>query len=62
MFGVVTIPIIIGMIIRKLFGNFIVKNMNIIQIISIGLFSLVLLLFILRNGIALLCLSKLQEL
>ncbi len=41
MFGVVTIPVIIGMIIRKLFGNFIVRNMNIIQKISIGLFSLV---------------------
>ncbi len=41
MFGVVTIPVIIGMIIRKLFGNFIIRNMNIIQKISIGLFSLV---------------------
>ncbi len=41
MFGVVTIPVIIGMIVRKLFNNFIDRNMNMIQKISIGLFSLV---------------------
>ena len=41
MFFVVTIPVIIGMIIRKLFGNFIEKNMKIIEKISIGLFSVV---------------------
>ena len=41
MFFVVTAPVIIGMLIRKLFSNFIENNMNIIQKISIGLFSLV---------------------
>ena len=41
MFGVVTIPVIIGMIVRKLFSDFIDRNMNMIQKISIGLFSLV---------------------
>ena len=41
MFFVVTIPVIIGMIIRKLFNNFIENNMKIIEKISIGLFSIV---------------------
>ncbi len=41
MFFVVTVPVIIGMLIRKLFNNFIENNMNIIQKISIGLFSIV---------------------
>ena len=38
MFFVVTIPVIIGMIVRKLFNNFIENNMKIIEKISIGLF------------------------
>ena len=41
MFFVVTIPVIIGMIIRRIFSNFIEKNMNVIEKISIGLFSIV---------------------
>ena len=41
MFFVVTIPVIIGMIVRKLFNNFIENNMKIIEKISIGLFSIV---------------------
>ena len=41
MFFVVTIPVIIGMIIRRIFSNFIVRNMNVIEKISIGLFSIV---------------------
>ena len=41
MFGVVTVPVIIGMIIRKLFSNFIENNMKIIEKISIGLFSII---------------------
>ena len=41
MFGVVTVPVIIGMIIRKLFSNFIEKNLKIIEKISIGLFSII---------------------
>ena len=41
MFFVVTVPVIIGMIIRKVFNNFIENNMKIIQKISIGLFSIV---------------------
>ena len=41
MFFVVTIPVIIGMIVRKLFNNFIENNMKIIEKISIGLFSVV---------------------
>ena len=41
MFFVVTVPVIIGMIIRKFFSNFIEKNMKIIERISIGLFSIV---------------------
>ena len=41
MFFVVTVPVIIGMIIRKVFSNFIENNMKIIQKISIGLFSIV---------------------
>ena len=41
MFFVVTIPVIIGMIIRKILSNFIERNMNIIEKISIGLFSIV---------------------
>ena len=41
MFFVVTIPVIIGMAIRKLFNNFIENNTKMIQKISIGLFSIV---------------------
>ena len=41
MFFVVTVPVMIGMIIRKLANNFIENNMRIIQRISIGLFSIV---------------------
>ena len=41
MFFVVTVPVIIGMIIRRLFSNFIERNMNVIEKISIGLFSIV---------------------
>ena len=41
MFFVVTIPVIIGMIIRKIFNNFIENNMKYIQRISIGLFCFV---------------------
>ena len=41
MFFVVTIPVLIGMIIRKLADNFIVNNMKILNKISIGLFSIV---------------------
>jgi BASS family bile acid:Na+ symporter len=41
MFFVVTVPVIIGMILRKLWGNFIVNNMKIINKISIGLFCIV---------------------
>ncbi len=41
MFFVVTVPVIIGMILRKLFGNFIVNNMKIINKLSIGLFIIV---------------------
>jgi len=41
MFFVVTVPVIIGMILRKLWGNFIVNNMKIINKVSIGLFSIV---------------------
>ena len=41
MFFVVTIPVIIGMTIRKLFNNFIENNTKMIQKISIGLFSIV---------------------
>ena len=41
MFFVVTVPVIIGMIIRKLFNNFIQMNMKIIEKTSIGLFSIV---------------------
>ena len=41
MFFVVTVPVIIGMILRKLWGNFIVNNMKIINRISIGLFCIV---------------------
>ena len=41
MFFVVTVPVIIGMIMRKLLGNFIVNNMKIINKISIGLFLIV---------------------
>ena len=41
MFLVVTVPVLIGMIIRKLADNFIVNNMKIINKISIGLFSIV---------------------
>ena len=41
MFFVVTIPVIIGMIIRKLFNNFIENKMKYIEKISIGLFCLV---------------------
>ena len=41
MFFVVTIPVIIGMIVRKLFNNFIENNLKIIEKISIVLFSIV---------------------
>ena len=41
MFFVVTIPVLIGMIIRKLADNFILNNMKIINKISIALFSIV---------------------
>ena len=41
MFFVVTVPVIIGMIIRKLWGNLIVNNMKIINKISIALFCIV---------------------
>ncbi len=41
MFFVVTIPVIIGMIMRKLLSNFILNNMRIINKISIGLFCIV---------------------
>ena len=41
MFFVVTVPVIVGMIMRKLLGNFIVNNMKIINKISIGLFLVV---------------------
>ena len=41
MFFVVTVPVIIGMIIRKLWGNLIVNNMKIINKMSIGLFCIV---------------------
>ena len=41
MFFVVTVPVIIGMIIRKFFNNFIERNMKIIEKISIGLFIIV---------------------
>ena len=41
MFFVVTVPVIIGMIMRKLMGNLIVNNMKIINKISIGLFLVV---------------------
>ena len=41
MFFVVTIPVILGMLIRKLAGEFILKNMKLIQRISIGLFIIV---------------------
>ena len=41
MFFVVTVPVIIGMIIRKLANNFIENNMKLIQKISIGLFVIV---------------------
>ena len=41
MFFVVTLPVIIGMIIRKFFNDFIANNTKIIERISIGLFSIV---------------------
>ena len=41
MFFVVTVPVIIGMIIRKTFNIFIEKNMKYIEKISIGLFCFV---------------------
>jgi len=41
MFFVVTVPVIIGMIIRKLANDFILNNMRIINKISIGLFCIV---------------------
>ena len=41
MFIVVTVPVIIGMIIRKIFNNFIESNMKYIEKMSIGLFCLV---------------------
>ena len=41
MFFVVTVPVIIGMIIRKIFNDFIENNMKYIEIVSIGLFCIV---------------------
>ena len=41
MFFVVTIPVIIGMITRSFAGNFIIKNILVIQRISIALFILI---------------------
>ena len=41
MFFVVTVPVIIGMIIRKFFSDFIENNIKIIERMSIGLFSIV---------------------
>ena len=41
MFFVVTVPVLLGMILRKFLGNFIVNNMKIINRISIGLFIIV---------------------
>ncbi len=41
MFGVVTVPVIIGMTIRKLLNDFIERNMKIIERISILLFSII---------------------
>ncbi len=41
MFLVVTVPVIIGMIIRKRANDFVLRNMKIIQRISIGLFIIV---------------------
>ena len=41
MFFVVTVPVIIGMLVRKFADEFILKNMKFIQRISIGLFIIV---------------------
>ena len=41
MFFVVTVPVVLGMLLRKLADNFILNNMKIIQRISIGLFVIV---------------------
>ncbi len=41
MFFVVTVPVLIGMIIRKLANDFIENNMKIIQRLSIGLFIII---------------------
>ena len=41
MFGVVTVPVIIGMLIRKFADDFIMRNMNIIEKLSIILFLIV---------------------
>ena len=41
MFFVVTVPVILGMLLRKFADNFILNNMKIIQRISIGLFVIV---------------------
>ncbi len=41
MFFVVTVPVIIGMTLRKFAGEFILNNMKIIQRVSIGLFVIV---------------------
>ena len=41
MFGVVTVPVIIGMLIRKFADDFIIRNMNIIEKSSIVLFIIV---------------------
>tara|TARA_Y100001970_G_scaffold250772_2_gene322909 strand:+ start:5353 stop:6204 length:852 start_codon:yes stop_codon:yes gene_type:complete len=41
MFFVVTIPVVLGMLIRKLLNNFIENNMKTIEKMSIGLFSIV---------------------
>jgi len=41
MFGVVTVPVIIGMLLRKFADDFIIRNMNIIEKSSIVLFIIV---------------------
>ncbi|MBL6799813.1 MAG: bile acid:sodium symporter family protein [Candidatus Pelagibacter bacterium] len=41
MFFVVTVPVIIGMIIRHFSGDFVIKNLKLIQRFSIGLFLIV---------------------
>jgi BASS family bile acid:Na+ symporter len=41
MFFVVTVPVIVGMIIRRLTGDLVIRNLKIIQRISIALFLIV---------------------